>query len=110
MANKKLTTYYGIPVEMREKQDLIDVIDGMLEDSAGVYKKAKTNLKKRQEMTHLSFFGSVLHHLKDERPITINIEKLVGKIDMKTFSHVDAKEEITNILIQAVKDAGASQE
>lgn len=56
----------GVMVDLRSKEDLIEVIDGMNQDVVNRLKSGnvKTNQKKRAEKATLSFFGSIAHYLK----------------------------------------------
>jgi hypothetical protein len=56
----------GVMVNLRDKEELISIIDGMNEDRASTIKagRTKTNKNKRIEKETLSFFGSISHYLK----------------------------------------------
>lgn len=56
----------GVSVDLRSKEELIDIINGMNDDVVNRLKngRVKTNAKKRAEKSTLSFFGSINHYLK----------------------------------------------
>lgn len=56
----------GVMVDLRSKEDLIEVISGMNDDVVNRLKqgKVKTNQKKQAEKATLSFFGSINYYLK----------------------------------------------
>jgi len=56
----------GVTVDKKTKEELIEIMDGMLEDSTNRLKKLKTYANKRKEKVNISFFGSINHYLKGD--------------------------------------------
>jgi len=96
---KNTITVHGISVDTLDKTELIEIIEGMIEDQSNRYKKAKTNAVKRSEKAAIRFFGSIVEHLKaPASTVNVNINKLVDKIDIRTLGGSDTKEQLTKML------------
>ena len=85
---------------------VVELLNNRAVDAQWDVNNAKSPKGKRDAQDDLNLFASAIELLKKNNlNLTINIQKLVERIDLTAINAADAKEQITNMLINAVQDA-----